>query len=375
MNSHYGSVDFYNGAARVSTGPENKINGFGSKGLGLFSATLFIAGEMAGSGLLALPKAIVNTGYIGIVLLVLFSINAAYGGVKLGNCWNIVEQRYPQHRSETRNPYAIIALKSVGRYGSIAVSHCIRFTLFGSGTVYLLLVSQIIQSLLDTMTVTSITSCTYFLIVACCIIPPMWLGSPKEFSFVGLGAILSTIVACILYFVQIVIDGKSNDSPVRHHIHGFHDFCLSFGTLMFAFGGASTFPTIQNDMKNKKEFSSSVILAFVNFNWKRCTIRTVIGLMIIMVGETIPQFGAILSLVGGSTITLATFVFPPYFYMKLCDKLNPQWEHIHIPLHERIYMWQLIGIGVAGGCASTFSAVSAILDSVTFSKPCYWIRC
>lgn len=33
-----------------------------TKGLSLFSATLFIAGEMAGSGVLALPRAVVNTG-------------------------------------------------------------------------------------------------------------------------------------------------------------------------------------------------------------------------------------------------------------------------------------------------------------------------
>lgn len=47
--------------------------------------------------------------------------------------------------------------------------------------------------------------------------------------------------------------------------------------------------------------------------------------LMILIGETIPQFGKIISLVGGSTVTLLTFVFPCYFYMKLSDQENPHW--------------------------------------------------
>ena len=53
---------------------------------------------------------------------------------------------------------------------------------------------------------------------------------------------------------------------------------------------------------------------------------SVLGLLFI--AESVPSFGAILDLVGASTVTLLTFVFPPYFYMKLVDasNLNPLWE-------------------------------------------------
>lgn len=60
----------------------------------------------------------------------------------------------------------------------------------------------------------------------------------------------------------MVMDGLHRSQPVRHRVHDFYDFFLSFGTLLFAFGGASTFPTIQNDMENKNKFSTSVIIAF-----------------------------------------------------------------------------------------------------------------
>lgn len=60
----------------------------------------------------------------------------------------------------------------------------------------------------------------------------------------------------------------------------------------------------------------------VGFGVKRCLLRTCMVLLMIVVGTTIPDFGKILSLVGGSTITLMTFVLPPYFYMRLCDQKN-----------------------------------------------------
>lgn len=58
------------------------------------------------------------------------------------------------------------------------------------------------------------------------------------------------------------MDGLNRSQPVKRETHGFYDFFLSFGTLLFAFGGASTFPTIQNDMEKKDKFSTSVIIAF-----------------------------------------------------------------------------------------------------------------
>lgn len=43
-------------------------------------------------------------------------------------------------------------------------------------------------------------------------------------------------------------------------------------------------------------------------------------LAVLFVAESIPHFGAILSLVGGSTTTLLAYVCPSIFYLKLCRK-------------------------------------------------------
>ncbi|XP_076079475.1 uncharacterized protein LOC143049691 [Mytilus galloprovincialis] len=54
------------------------------------------------------------------------------------------------------------------------------------------------------------------------------------------------------------------------------------------------------------------------FTWKRCIVRPLIVLVVLFIAESVPHFGSILSLVGGSTTTLLSYVSPCLFYMKLC---------------------------------------------------------
>ena len=139
----------------------------------------------------------------------------------------------------------------------------------------------------------------------------------------------------------------------------------------------------------------------LEFNWKRCTFRSMIVLLLLFIAETIPNFGSILDLVGSCSVTLLTFVFPPFFYMKLCDSSseNKEWtqRYVHknlsaniennfqifitqlysynslfrvLPLWERIYCWVLIVIGVVGGASATVTAVYNII-ATDFSVPCY----
>ncbi|XP_044732011.1 amino acid transporter AVT1I-like [Chrysoperla carnea] len=452
--SNYGSQNqLINGFERNqdrnlnNTTQNNESNqGENKHGLSIFQAAIFVVGEMAGSGVLALPKAIVETGWIGLILVVILCFNAGFGGTCLGACWDIIEERFPEHRGRTRNPYATIANRAIGRWGSVLVSGCVQFTLFGASTVYLLLASQIIQDLF-TPYFPNITFCTWFLIIAITLTIPMWLGSPKDFNFVGIGAILSTAFACVFIFTQIVMDGLNDTvDPVKHTPHTFHDFFMAFGIILFSFGGASTFPTIQNDMINKKDFQKSIVIAFsiilalylpvtaggyfvygddvhpniilslsdsglvtlanlcmafhlifaflivINpvcqeleeifqvpheYSIKRCVLRTFMIIVMIFIGETIPEFGKILSLVGGSTVTLLTFVFPCFFYLKLCsqnDSAQPSiewWPQRFIPLHVKVYLWELIIIGLIGGVVATYSALLSIISHDSMSTSCW----
>ena len=42
-------------------------------------------------------------------------------------------------------------------------------------------------------------------------------------------------------------------------------------------------------------------------------------IVILLIGQSLPSFGAILSLIGGSTVTIITFVLPPILYIMAVD--------------------------------------------------------
>jgi len=81
------------------------------------TATIFLAGEMAGTGVLALPAAMKGTGYWGLLFIVAFTVNACFSGTRLGTCWVILEERHPEFRGIIRDPYPTIGEKAVGKWG------------------------------------------------------------------------------------------------------------------------------------------------------------------------------------------------------------------------------------------------------------------
>ena len=88
------------------------------EGLGVLSAAILLAGEMAGSGVLALPAAMTGTGgVLGMALIIIFTINSLYSGTRLGLCWIILEERYEEYRGQVRDPYPAIGERAIGKWG------------------------------------------------------------------------------------------------------------------------------------------------------------------------------------------------------------------------------------------------------------------
>lgn len=407
------------------------------KGLSFWKATVFIAGEMAGSGVLALPEAVSNTGWIGILVIIVCCVNAGFAGICLGRCWLILEERWPEYRMRMRYPYPAIAYRATCTCMRYVVSFCVDFTLLGVGTVFLLLCAQLVQQLVCNFY--DLSFCFWILIIAAILCPLMWLGTPSDFWPAAVGALASTAIACILLIVNISLE-KSEQPPAKYKPSNLQSFFLGFGTIAFAFGGASTFPTFQNDMKKKELFPKCVIVAFTillllyipvsacgyyvygssvhpdillsikdnpmkmtveillaahlffaflivinppaqeleeifnvprSFNWKRVLLRTLVMGVVVFIAESIPHFGKILNFVGGSTVTLMTFVFPPIFYMRLCDQKFPGCPERNIPLHVRIYLIEVMIIGIVAGGISSYSALNDIFKPDAFTPPCY----
>ena len=108
------------------------------------------------------------------------------------------------------------------------------------------------------------------------------------------------------------------------------------------------------------------------FTWNRCLFRTFMCILIIITSLTVPRFGKILNLVGGSTVALTSFILPPIFYMKLVHQVSPgQWITQVMEKRTKIILWSIAAVGLFAGLITTVSSIKDIVSPDAFTKPCY----
>jgi vesicular inhibitory amino acid transporter len=100
-------------------------------GLTAFTAALFIVGEMAGSGVLALPEAVANTGWVGVVLIIVLGILSGTCGIVLSRSWLILRRDFREYQEHVRYPYPALGFHTYGKTGKYVVQFCINATLIG----------------------------------------------------------------------------------------------------------------------------------------------------------------------------------------------------------------------------------------------------
>lgn len=242
-----------------SCGEEREVRGH--KGLSMGLAAFFLLGEMAGAGVLNMPKAVANAGWAGLPVMALLGVAVGFGGTRLAQCWVLLEERWPEYRMPCRRPYPAIVKCALGRVGEIVADVSVVLTLFGASTVYLLLSSQMLHDLLHPL-IPSLTQCMWTLILGVLLCPFTWLSTPKDFWAAPLFAFAATLLASLVVIVEVVVEKDKHDPP-EFPAPTFNSFFLGISSILFGLGGASIFPTIQNDMKDRTQFKDSVVITFI----------------------------------------------------------------------------------------------------------------
>ena len=80
----------------------------------------------------------------------------------------------------------------------------------------------------------------------------------------------------MILFLDVVSISATDTDPNASSCHGQHfvpnhpspksplDFGQAFSSIMFSFAGASTFPTIQADMRDREKFPTAAIFAMLS---------------------------------------------------------------------------------------------------------------
>ncbi|CCD71123.1 Amino acid transporter transmembrane domain-containing protein [Caenorhabditis elegans] len=119
-----------------------------------------------------------------------------------------------------------------------------------------------------------------------------------------------------------------------------------------------------------------------DFGWQRIVARALVMLSVVFVAESVPNFGVLLDLVGGSTITMMALVVPIVFNLALTtikkkkenkdneEKLTIKEIFQNSDKIKLLANILILVFAIFGGVAATTSAMQTMLQS-EFSAPCY----
>ena len=207
-----------------------------SEKIGEFKSTVNLILTAVGVGVLALPKAIAQSGWaIGILLLVL---TWGLSQLMMHMLWRCI-------RAETRrgnshiDSYGALGEAALGKFGRYIVSFATYTGLSAICVIILILLGSGFFNLTATMTLYA-----WIRIASLCILPLSWLPTLKE---VGILSAIGVVAVCIVGIV-VLAASCSMDSADRGHISAVptstSGLAMSFIEFMNSFTVAPVIPTI-----------------------------------------------------------------------------------------------------------------------------------
>uniref|UniRef100_A0A914ENY2 Amino acid transporter transmembrane domain-containing protein n=1 Tax=Acrobeloides nanus TaxID=290746 RepID=A0A914ENY2_9BILA len=119
------------------------------------------------------------------------------------------------------------------------------------------------------------------------------------------------------------------------------------------------------------------------FGFQRVLLRTTVMAIIVFMAESVPNFGPILNLIGGTTVALTSAIMPCLFslFLQARDKMDGKdsernWTEEFKRVIKKTSLWRLwinifvIVIAIICGVTTTYTAILDMGGS-RFSRPCY----
>ncbi|KAI6242280.1 Amino acid transporter, transmembrane family-containing protein [Aphelenchoides fujianensis] len=249
-----------------------------SHGMHWAVAGLFLVGDMAGGGIVALPTAVLQCGFfVGLVVCGVMALVATTTAVFLGHSWLVLLRLWPEYRAaHCRKPYAEIGFRALGLRAKSLVSVCLNVTQFGVAVVFLLLSAKNIHDFVATFTSKGPDLCVVLLVLGVLLLPITLLKSPEDFWWAIVAGMCSTAIAVSLIVAGAARDHERCAPAAAEPSFRFSGFFGALGTIVFTFCAHATYPqvllkstlmngecrTIQHDMRRPAHFSRSAVMAY-----------------------------------------------------------------------------------------------------------------
>ncbi|CAM8885728.1 unnamed protein product [Rhodiola kirilowii] len=212
---------------------------------------------LSGVGILSIPYALSQGGWLSLVLLFFIAILCWYTGLLLQRCMDA----HPRV-----NSYPDIGGLAFGSKGRNIVSLFMYLELYLVAVEFLILEGDNLDKLfpntaLKLAGVTIHGKQLFVLLTALVVLPSTWLRSLGVLAYVSAGGVVASLVLVVSVFWVGEVDGV-----------GFHEkgefvnwvgMPTSLSLFTFCYCGHAVFPTLSNSMKDRSQFSKVLLVCFV----------------------------------------------------------------------------------------------------------------
>ncbi|KAK5646942.1 hypothetical protein RI129_005406 [Pyrocoelia pectoralis] len=219
--------------------------------------------------IVSLPKAVIDCGWSGILLIIFVCSLQMYTAILLGKCWIIAEEIQPRIQFKNRYPYSALAEITYGKRLAKIVTFLLDATILCAGIPNLILASQNLQlvGLNLTNNEFNVSFCYWMIVIGMIMCPFLWLGSPKDMKLLCTVSVCIVTSVFILILISIIIMDKDTTQNMTQDVYRqpyvWQNVLTGYGIITFQFDIHPTILTIQVDMRNKKEISKAVLGGFL----------------------------------------------------------------------------------------------------------------
>ncbi|MCD9644364.1 hypothetical protein HAX54_032562 [Datura stramonium] len=227
------------------------------KGTSFFRTCFNGVNVLSGVGIISIPYALSEGGWLCLIILFLVSIICFYTGLLLQKCMS---------GSPSIKTYPDIGEFAFGNKGRILVSIFLYLELYFVAIEFLILEGDNLHKLFPNAKIhvgglKIVGRQLFVLLVAIIVLPTTWLKSLGLLSYVSAGGVLASIVfVCAIFWVG-AIDGVGFDE--KGEIWRWNGLISAISMFTFCYCGHAVFPTICNSMKDRTQFPKVLFVCFI----------------------------------------------------------------------------------------------------------------
>ncbi|CAM0943127.1 unnamed protein product [Alopecurus aequalis] len=218
---------------------------------------------LSGVGLLSMPYAVAEGGWLSLVLLLFVAAVCCYTAQLLQRC---------MRRSMTMRGYQDIGAEAFGGKGRFAVSLIMFAELYLVATGFLILEGDNLDKLFPDTSLSLGPGIVFsgknlfIVVVSIVILPTTWLRNLSVLAYVSASGVIASVMLVLCMLWAAVVDGVGFQG--KGSMLNVSGLPTALGLYTFCYSGHPIFPTLCSSMKEKDKFSKVLIICFA-----ACTIN------------------------------------------------------------------------------------------------------